>query len=214
MSCRFVRVQAFVVAAVLSIAMLLFATTHHENAAGPQYRTVIDLTASIPENSEQVQVETTLISPAELGGTWNLETLPSTRLIAPAAVIEARHKNFPDSESLITMDDVATYERLHGAVPQGSMVLLASTKTSAVPVLNHDALHFLAEARNIVAIGGAGTQLTPSDETAYLAEKGIYELENVQNLAVVPRSGIIGVAAPVKIAGATEGPVRLMAVVK
>ena len=214
MSCRFLRVQIFVVAAVLSIAMLLFAATHRENAAGPQYKTVIDLSASIPASSQAIVSETMLVSPAAFGGAWNLETLPSTRLIAPVAVIEAQHKNFPNSESLVTMDDVATYERLHGAVPQGSMIMLASPKSTSIPVLNHDALHFLAEARNIVAIGGAGTQLTATDENAYLAKKGMYELENVSNLSLVPRFGVVGVAAPEKIAGATEGPVRLMALVK
>jgi len=194
--------------------MLLFAATHRENAAGPQYKTVIDLSASVPARSHATLSETTIVSPAEFGGALNLESLPSTRLIAPVAVIEAQHKNFPDSESLVTMDDVANYERLHGAVAQGSMILLASSQQSFAPVLNHDALHFLAEARNIIAIGGAGTQLTATDENAYLAKKGIYELENVSNLSLVPRSGVVGVAAPQKLAGATEGPVRLMALVK
>lgn len=194
--------------------MLLFAATHRDNAAGPQYKTVIDLSTSIPANSQRIVPQTMLISPSAFGGAWNLETLPSTRLIAPVAVIEAEHKNFPNSESLVTMDDVANYERLHGAVPQGSMILLASSKSTSTPVLNHDALHFLAEARNIVAIGGATTQLTVTDENAYLAKKGIYELQNVSNLSVVPRAGIVGVAAPEKIAGASAGPVRLMALVK
>ena len=214
MSCRFLRVQAFVVAAVLSIAMLLFAATRHDTGTAPQYRTVIDLTATTTADPRNAVAQTTLISPAELGGAWNLETLPSTRLIAPVAVIEAEHKSFPDSEALITMDDVATYERLHGAVPQGAMILVASTKSGMNPVLNHDALHFLAEARDVVAIGGAGTRLVSTDENSYLARKGIYEVENISNLAVVPRSNVVGVAAPEKIAGASQGPVRLMALVK
>jgi len=214
MTCRFLRVQAFVVGAVLSIAMLLFAATHRENPAGPQYRTVIDLSTSIPASAQTIVPQTTLLSPAELGGAWNLETLPSSRLIAPLAVIEAEHKNFGGSESLVTMDDVANYERLHGAVPQGAMIMLASVQSTTNPQLNHDALHFLAEARNIVAIGGAGTQLASADENSYLAKKGIYELENVSNLSVVPRSGVVGVAAPQKITGASAGPVRLMALVK
>lgn len=214
MSCRLLRVQVFVVAVVLSIAMLLFAATRHDSGPGPQYRTVIDLSASISSGSQSPSPQTTLVSPAQLGGVWNLETLPSARLIAPVAVVEAERKRFPYSESLITMDDIANYERLHGAVPQGAMILLASVKSGTNPVLNHDALHFLAEARNVVAIGGAGTQLVSADENSYLARKGIYELENISNLAVVPRVGVIGVAAPQKIVGATQGSVRLMALVK
>ena len=214
MSFRLLRVQVFVVAAVLSIAMLLFAARRHDSGAAPQYRTVIDLTASIAADRQNSSAQTTLVSPAALGGAWNLESLPSTRLIAPLAVIEAEHKNFPNSESLITMDDLATYERLHGAVPQGAMILLASAESGINPVLNHDALHYLGEARNVVAIGGTGTELVSPDEKSYLAQKGIYELENISNVALVPRSNAIGVAAPEKIAGASEGPVRLMALVK
>lgn len=194
--------------------MLLFAATRHDGGAAPQYRTVIDLSAVVSSDSHTPSTQTTAVSPAELGGAWNLETLPSARLIAPVAVVEAERKRFPDSESLITMDDVANYERLYGAVPQGAMILLASVKSGINPVLNHDALHFLAEARNVVAIGGAGTRLVSADENSYLARKGIYELENISNLALVPRIGAVGVAAPQKIVGATKGPVRLMALVK
>src|SRR6185437_320792 len=109
----------------------------HDTGAAPQYRTVIDLSTSVAANQQYRFAQTTLVSPAGLGGAWNLETLPSTRLIAPLAVIEAEHKNFPDSESLITMDDVASYERLHGAVPQGAIILLASVRSGTSPVLNH-----------------------------------------------------------------------------
>jgi kynurenine formamidase len=212
MSCRFLRVQFVVVAAVLSIAMLLFAAHRHDSEANPQFRTVIDLDgAAAPQ---QTPPETTFVSPAKMGGAWNVASLPPSRLIAPVAVIEADRKNFPDSESLVTMDDVATFERVHGPVPQGAVILLSSRNASAIPVIDHDALHFLVEARNVVGLGNAGTHLTAVNEDSYLAKKGIYELENVGNLTILPRSGAIAVAAPEKIAGATEATARLMALVK
>lgn len=213
MNRRFLKVQAFVVAAVLSIAMLLFAARRYDSERSSQFRTIIDLTASI-QTPGLSSAQTILIAPAKLGGAWNLDSLPATRLIAPLAVIEAEHKNFPDSESLVTMDDVASYERVHGAVQQGSVILLASCKPNVTPVFNRDALHFLVEARNVIGIGGAGAQITSADENSYLAKKGIYELEHVSNISLVPRSGVVAVAAPEKIAGADEGPVRLLALVK
>jgi kynurenine formamidase len=211
MSCKFLKVQASVVAAVLSIAMLLFAAQRHDNGSGPQFHTVIDLTtaAGSPASSR-----TTLLAPSQLGGAWTVESLPPTRLIAPLAVIEAGHKNFPESESLVTMDDVAAYERVHGAVPQGSIVLLASNKPGINPVFSHDALHFLMEARDVVAIGGGGTHLVDASEDSYLGQKGAYEIENIANISVLPKSGMIGVAAPDKLPDAGEAPVRLMALVK
>jgi len=213
MNFRLLKIQAFVVAATLSIALLLFAAQNHNLGTGPQFRAVVDLTASTSLRVDLNSRNTILVAPAKVGGVWTVDTLPATRLVAPLAVIEAQHKNFADSESLVTMNDVADYERDHGAVPQGALVLLTSKKEQT-PRFAEDALHFLVEARNIVGIGNAGTDVAPSTQDHYLANKGIYELENVANLSLVPPSGVIAIAAPEKINGANEGPVRLMALVR
>jgi len=214
MNLRLLKIQGLVVAATLSIDILLFAAQKHNLGTGPQFRAVVDLTAA---STLKVDLSspgnTILVAPAKTGGVWTVDTLPPARLVAPLAVIEAQHKNFPDSESLVTMNDVADYERDHGAVPQGALVLLTATK-QRTPQFSEDALHFLVEARNIVGIGNAGTEVASSTENRYLADKGIYELENVANLSLVPRSGVIAIAAPEKINGASEGPVRLMALVR
>src|SRR5579864_2064445 len=211
MSHRVLKVQAFVVASTLSIAMLLFAAQRHESAAIPQFRTVVDLSRLVNPESQQ---NTLLIAPAKLGGAWTVDTLPPARLIGPLVMIKAERKNFADSESLATMDDVANYERLNGPVPQGAIVLLSSVDQNRVPTLDHDALHFLVEARNIVGVGNAGIQATSEAEISYLAKQGIFELTNVNNLPLLPRSGAVLVAAPQKLSGALEGPVRLMALLK
>jgi len=213
MNFRLLKIQAFVVAATLSIALLLFAAQNHKIHTGAEFRAVVDLTASTSLRVNLNSRNTILVAPAKIGGVWTVDTLPTTRLVAPLAVIEAQHKNFPDSESLVTMNDVADYERDHGAVPQGALVLLTSKKEQT-PRFSDDALHFLVEARNIVGIGNSGTDVAPSTQDRYLATKGIYELENVANLSLVPPSGVIAIAAPEKINGANEGPVRLMALVR
>jgi kynurenine formamidase len=206
MSLRFLKVQTFVVASTLSIAMLLFAARQHESLSGPQFRRVVDLTEATPSQ------QTKLVAPSQFGGAWTLDSLPPARLVGPLAVIRAQHKNFANSESLVTMDDVATYERLHGAVPQGAIVLLKSV--NFYPTLNSDALHFLVEARNIVAIGGAADAFVSPEDNPYLARNGIYELQDVANLSLVPDSGVVAIAAPQKIGAASEGPVRLIGLLK
>jgi kynurenine formamidase len=215
MSCRFLKVQIFVVASTLSLAILLFATQRHDSAVLPQYRAVIDLTGPDAAIDDLSSPQNTLMTaPAKSGGVWTLDAIPAARLIAPLAVIEAKRKNFPDSESLVTMDDVADYERIHGAIPQGAVVLVDSAKGNAMPSLDGDALHFLVQARNIVGIGSASSRVVSTDENTYLANNGIYGLGNIANLSLVPRVGAVLVVAPQKIAGASEGPVRLMALVK
>lgn len=213
MSCRFLKVQVFVVLSTLSVAMLLFAAQRHDAQAAPQFRSVIDLSrASTSQPSPSPG--TLLVAPAGVGGAWTVDSLPALRLVAPLAIIQAERKNFPDSESLVTMDDVAIYERIHGPVAQGAIVLVTSAHTGTMPEIDGDALHFLVEARNIVGIGSSGARLVPPEENSYLATKGIYQLENVENLSVVPRSGAIAMAAPQKIPGAPESPVRLLALVR
>lgn len=212
MNFRFLKVQLFVVATTLSIAMILFAAQKRETAQ-PQFRSIIDLTSSASRMDLTSAQGTTLVAPAKVGGAWTVDSLPTLRLVAPLAIIKAEHKNFPDSESLVTMDDVASYEREHGAVAQGAIVLVTG-KTGITPILSNDALRFLVEARNAVGIGNAGKEIVSSQENPYLAIKGIYQLENVANLDLLPRSGAIAVAAPQKIPGAAESPVRLMALVR
>ena len=215
MSWKFLKVQTLVVIATLSIAMLLFAAQRHDSGAGPQYRLVVDLTGSRATAVDLNASHTTaLIAPAKFGGAWTLDSLPASRLIAPVAVIEARKKNFPDSESLVTMDDVAAYERTNGAVPQGAIVFLTSTNGNAAPRFNSDALRFLGEARNMVAFGNTAEKAISPEDGSYVARKGIYQLANLENLSLIPRSGGIAVAAPEKIAGAAEGPVRVMVLVR
>ena len=201
----------FVVASTLSIAMLLFAAQRHNDNQTPQFRSVVDLSASPIDSTSP---GTLLVSPAKVGGAWTVDSLPALRLVAPLAIIEAERKNFPDSEALLTMDDIATYERLHGPVSQGAIVLVTTGKEGVAPVFNDDALHFLIEARNVVGIGGAGREVVSPEQNSYMAKKGIYQLENVANVSVIPRSGAIAIAAPQKIPGASESPVRLMALVK
>lgn len=214
MSFRFLKVQLFVVAATLSIAMLLFAAQRRD-VGPPQFRSIIDLTASnLSAGASASSQNTLLISPAKVGGAWTVDSLPALRLVAPLAIIRAEHKNFPDSESLVTMDDVASFERTHGAIAQGAIVLVTSNHAGATPIIHNDALHFLIEARNVVGIGNAGTQVVSADQNSYLAAKGIYQLENVASISLLPHSGAIAVAAPQKIPGASESPVRLMALVK
>jgi kynurenine formamidase len=208
MSCRFLKVQSVVVGCTLSIAMLLFAAQHHDAGPGSQFRTVIDMSAPT------LAGKTVMVSPAKLGGAWSVDQVPPVRLVGQLAIVEAEHKNFANSEALVTMDDVAGYERAHGAIPQGAIVLLTSTRPNIVPEFSSDALHFLVEARNVVGIGGAGAETVSPDQNAYLAKNGIYELNNVTNLSIAPRSGALAIAAPVKAERATESPVRLMALVR
>jgi kynurenine formamidase len=211
MSGRFLKVQLFVVGTTLSIAMLLFAAQRREAVQAPQFRSVIDLTQ--PQLANPLQ-NTVLVAPSSAGGAWTVDSLPPARLVGPLALIRAQHKNFPSSESLVTMDDVAAYESTYGAIPQGAVVLVDSQRADTAPIVCGDALRFLVEARNIVALGNAGTEVVGPSDDAYVARNGIYQLRNVTNLSILPRSGPIAMVAPQKLPDESEAPVRFMALLK
>ena len=87
MNFRLLKIQAFVVAATLSIALLLFAAQNHKIHTGAEFRAVVDLTASTSLRVDLNSRNTILVAPAKIGGVWTVDTLPTTRLVAPLAAL-------------------------------------------------------------------------------------------------------------------------------
>ena len=169
-------------------------------------------------------------------GAWTVDQIPPERLIGTLVLLDvtAQVKANPDYE--ISVEDVARWERAHGQVPPGSIVLArtgwaaraASMKdyrnaddkgTKHFPGFLPETAKFLVEARNIFGLGidtmsvdyGASTTYPVHQ---YTAQHNVYHLENVADLSAVPEAGAILVAAPAKLAGGSGGPVRILALVR
>lgn len=179
---------------------------------------------------------THLDAPAHFArGTWTVDQIPVERLVAPLVVIDVRKQVAGNPDYQLEVEDIAQWEKTHGQVPMGSVVMARtgweSRWKSAKDYRNADAkgvMHFpgfslasakfLLEGRSVVGLGidTLSIDFGPSQDFEvhrYSLAHSAYHLENVANLDVVPESGAIVVAAPAKLEGGSGGPVRILALV-
>ena len=178
---------------------------------------------------------THLDSPAHFveGGT-TADKLPAAGFVSPLAVIDIRERVKRDTDATLTIDDLLAWEKQHGKLPAGAAVFMNSgwTDRAGTPAtfLGTDragVLHFpgfapeicafLVKERAVVGVGvdTLSVDVGPSKEFAShkeLLRAGKWILECVANLGSVPPAGAtVFVGAP-KVAGASGGPTRALAV--
>ncbi len=164
------------------------------------------------------------------------DQVPLRSLIAPAVVIDVRAQAARDADYRLLPGDVLEWEKRHGPVPAGAIVLLRTGWSSRWPdakrYLGDDTpgdasrLHFpaygaeaarlLALSRKAAALGvdTASIDHGPSQDFAvHRIANGanVPGLENVAGLDELPETGAWVIALPTKIAGGSGGPVRIVA---
>lgn len=189
-------------------------------------------TISLPEH-----FGTHLDAPAHfIRGLWTVDQIPPERLIGPLVVLDvsAEVKNNPDY--LISVEDIASWEHLHGQIPPGAIVMArtgwgarwnsakdfrnADSKGAMhFPGYSLDTARFLVEGRAIFGLGidTLSIDYGPSSDFPvhqYTLAHSVYQLENVANLDRVPASGAIVVVAPMKLEGGSGSPVRILALLR
>ena len=190
------------------------------------------------------------ISTAEHGGThldapihfsrggMSAEQIPLARLIATAVVVDVAARATPDY--LIGVGDLEEWERTHGRIPDGAILLLRTgwgqrwpdrpgylgterTGPEAVAELHFPGIHpeaarWITDQRNVAAVGIDTPSIDYGQSTGFEAHVSIYGsnipgFENVANLQEIPEVGAFVVALPMKVAGGSGGPLRIVAFV-
>jgi kynurenine formamidase len=166
------------------------------------------------------------------------DRVPLDRLIAPAVVIDVTDRAAADPDYRLTPADVDAFERDHGAIPAGTIVLLRTGWSTRWPdakaYLGDDRpgdasnLHFpsygveaariLVEQRHVAALGADVASIDYGPSTDFMvhriaAAQGVPGLENLTNLDRLPATGAVVAALPLKIAGGSGGPARVVALV-
>lgn len=165
------------------------------------------------------------------------EAVALERLIAPGVVIDMTDAAARDPDALLAVEHIESFERAHGAIEPGTIVLVRTGWShywpNATQYLGDDThgdasdLHFpgISEAaaqvlveRRVGAVGidTASIDHGPSNDFIahrVLMEAGIPGFENVADLDKVPPRGAEILALPMKIAGGSGGPLRIVAVV-
>jgi kynurenine formamidase len=165
-------------------------------------------------------------------GKMTVDQIPADKLLGPAVVIDVRAESAKDADYLLTIERIARWEKEHGKIPQGAIVLLrtgwASRWPSTEKYRNQDAqgkMHFPGfslEAAKVLMerqVNGLGCDTLSIDYGASgdfavhhaVLGAGLYQLENLANLSDLPEAGAFLIVAPIKLEGGSGGPARVFA---
>lgn len=165
------------------------------------------------------------------------DTIKPQRFIAPACVINVAKECAKNEKFLLTPKHILDWEKKHGKVPKGAWVLMRSdwSKRSDpklflnmkedgphTPGPNADAVRFLVEERDV---GGWGVEAVGTDAGqafgfeppfpahALMHGANKFGLASLCNLDLLPPTGAVLIAAPLKIENGSGSPLRVLALI-
>jgi kynurenine formamidase len=171
-------------------------------------------------------------------GKRTADQIPLAQLIAPAVVIDIAYKTAGDADYRLTVDDVRAWEQQHGAIAAGTIVLLhtgwgsrwpdrktyfgddtpGATDHLHFPSYGADAVRLLVNDRHVAAIGVDTASIDYGQSKDFIVHQiangaDVPGFENIAHLEKVPPRGAWIIALPMKIAGGSGGPLRIVAVI-
>lgn len=167
-------------------------------------------------------------------GKATVDKIPAKQLFGPAIVVDVRADAARDADYLLPAPRLQDWEKRHGRIPEGSIVLLQTGWSARWPdagrYRNQDSqgrMHFPGFSVDAVKllierkVSGLGCDTLSADYGAsadfavhHLAlGAGLYQLENLSDLSDVPEAGAFLVVAPIKLEGGSGGPVRVFVLI-
>src|SRR4051794_5753366 len=168
----------------------------------------------------------------------DVASVPPTRLVGPAVVIDRTTAVAADPGYLLTVADLQAHEDEHGAIGPGSWVLLrtgwgaraddeaaflnAGPQGPVTPGPDVEASRWLAEHPSVAGVAGetvgidagaAGGFDPPFPAPNFLLGSDRYGLTQIANAEALPLTGAVIVVAPLKLVGGTGSPARVLALV-
>jgi kynurenine formamidase len=168
-------------------------------------------------------------------GKVTVDKIPAKQLFGAAVVMDVRASAAQDADYLLSRERVEDWEKRHGRVSEGAIVLLRTGWAARWPDVqryrNQDGqgrMHFpgfSVEAVKMLMerkVSGLGCDTLSTDYGAstdfavhHLAlGAGLYQLENLADLSEVPEVGAFLIVAPIKLEGGSGGAVRVFALVE
>ena len=169
-------------------------------------------------------------------GKQTVDRIPLERLIAPAVVIDVADRANANADYRLSANDVRAWEARHGTIAAGTIVLLRTgwgsrwpdrkayfgddtpnaTDNLHFPSYGEDAARLLVEQRRVAAIGVDTASIDYGQSRDFIVHRvangaDVPGLENVAHLDRLPARGAFLMALPMKIAGGSGGPVRIVA---
>ncbi len=171
-------------------------------------------------------------------GRRTADQVPVEQVIAPAVVLDVQAQAEADPDHQLALAAVNDWERNHAPIAEGTIVLLRTGWGSRwpdrkrylgddtpgdasnlhFPSYGAEAARYLVEQRRVGALGVDTASIDPGNSTDFpvhriAAAANVPGLENLANLAELPPTGAWVIALPMKIAGGSGGPLRIVALV-
>jgi len=169
-------------------------------------------------------------------GKWTAEQVPLAKTIGPGVVVDVRGKASANAEYQLQLVDLHTWERRHGKIPAGAIVLMHSgwgrfwgdrkrffgadqpedATNLRFPGFSKDAAEFLVKERKINAVGTDTASIDYGAARDFIVHQifgraNIPIFENVAGLERLPPKGATIFAVPMKIKGGSGAPLRIFA---
>jgi kynurenine formamidase len=171
-------------------------------------------------------------------GKDDVASVPVSRLVAPAAVLDFSAQVADDPDFLVDIADVQAWESQHGELPAGGWILVRTgwdarkTQQDAInanetgphsPGMTAACARWIAEEKPVIGLGvetvgtdaGAAHSFDPNFPChSYLMGNDKYGLTQLQNLATLPPTGAVVIAGPLPIVTGSGSPARVLALVE
>ncbi|HKB72165.1 MAG TPA: cyclase family protein [Thermoanaerobaculia bacterium] len=170
-------------------------------------------------------------------GKRTVDQIPVRQLVGPGVVIDVAAKAAADRDYRLSLEDVRAWERKHGPVPTGAIVLLRTGWSSRwpdrkaylgddtpgritnlhFPSYGREAAEYLVGKRRAGAIGVDTASIDYGPSTDFIVHRTVLGenvpgLENLAALDALPETGFWVIALPMKIAGGSGAPLRVVAI--
>ena len=169
----------------------------------------------------------------------DVSQVPVAKLVAPAAVLDFSTEGAKDPDFLLEVDHVRAWEAEHGPLPDGGWLLyrtgwdahsedadafLNANETGPhTPGISVECARWLADEAPVIGVGvetvgtdaGQAFGFEPAFPChSYVLGAGKYGLTQLQNLAHLPATGAVVLAAPLPIVTGSGSPARVLALVE
>lgn len=170
-------------------------------------------------------------------GQRTADQVPLSSCIGPAVVVDVRTPAATNRDYRMAVDDLTAWETKHGRIPAGAVVIMDSgwgarwsdklqymgtdqhgdVANLHFPGFSKEAAEFLVAQRDGAAIGVDTASMDYGQSEDFIVHQVINGankpgFENLANVDRLPPVGALFVALPMKIAGGSGGPVRIIAI--
>ena len=179
---------------------------------------------------------THLDAPAHFGkGLPTVDEIPPTSLVSQGILIDVQARSSANSDYVLTLIDLQEWEKANGRIPSHALVILNTgwhqrwenpdrylnrDEGGALhfPGFAADAVRYLLKERNVNGIGIDTASVDPGKSITFEAHKAVlqggrYQVENLDNLNLLPARGFSVIVAPMKISRGSGAPARVLAIV-